>query len=156
MIFRAVFYLVLFKLMGTFAFVRVMCGVLLVYSAMQIFVEEADEEFDAEHSPAVRFVNWLCGNRLDPIYPASGAFLSWDDSRESVKITMMVFVVCVIELTDLAFAVDSVSAKLAAVPNVYLNTSSTAMAMLTLRTVFFIMSDLIEAFDYLKYGIGAI
>eukprot|EP00929_Paragymnodinium_shiwhaense_P102578 TRINITY_DN65789_c0_g1_i3.p1 TRINITY_DN65789_c0_g1~~TRINITY_DN65789_c0_g1_i3.p1 ORF type:complete len:483 (+),score=76.55 TRINITY_DN65789_c0_g1_i3:109-1557(+) len=156
MVFRAVFYLCLFGLMGTFTFVRVACGLMLLYSSTQILTDEDEEEFDAESSMSVRLVNFLCGQRLDPVYPDTGAFFSVDEERGTLRFTMMVFVVLVIELTDVAFAADSVSAKLAAVPDVYLNTSSTAMAMLSLRAVFFIMSDLIEAFEHVKYAVCAI
>lgn len=55
--------------------------------------------------------------------------------------------------TDLIFAVDSVSAKAAQIPNVWDSVTSAVLAMFGLRTMFFVVQDLVQLFGLLKYGL---
>ena len=61
-----------------------------------------------------------------------------------------------LELSDLLFAVDSVSAIVAQVPNLFLAYTSAVFAMLGLRATFFIIDVLVKLFTLLKYGVGAV
>merc|ERR1719271_379303 len=66
---------------------------------------------------------------------------------------MLVPVIVCLEITDIVFAVDSVSAKVAQIPDVYIAYSSSVLAMFGLRAMFFIVRDLVDMFDMLKYGL---
>jgi tellurite resistance protein TerC len=68
--------------------------------------------------------------------------------------TMLFLVVCCLEFSDLLFAVDSVSAIVAQVPDLFLAYTSAVFAMLGLRATFFIIDVLIKLFTLLKYGVG--
>mmetsp|Transcript_14014 Transcript_14014/g.24593 ORF Transcript_14014/g.24593 Transcript_14014/m.24593 type:complete len:119 (-) Transcript_14014:69-425(-) len=65
----------------------------------------------------------------------------------------MVPVIFCLEMTDILFAVDSVSAKVAQIPNYYLAYSSSVIAIFGLRAMFFILRDMVDFFDLLKYGL---
>merc|ERR1719161_123760 len=67
--------------------------------------------------------------------------------------TLLVMVIACLEFTDTVFALDSVSAKVAQIPDQYLAFSSSVLAMFGLRAMFFIIKDLVEMFDLLKYGL---
>jgi tellurite resistance protein TerC len=70
--------------------------------------------------------------------------------------TLLVVVVFCITITDLIFAVDSVSAVVAEVPDLFLAYTASVFAVLNLRAMFFVTDQLIHMFVLLKYGIASI
>jgi len=72
------------------------------------------------------------------------------------KASQLLLVVITILAVDVIFAVDAVTSKIATVNSVFLNCSSSAFAMLSLRSLYFVMESLIHSFRMLKYGIAAI
>lgn len=69
---------------------------------------------------------------------------------------MLFLVVCCLEISDLIFAVDSVSAIVAQVNDLFLAYTSAVFAMLGLRATFFIIDVLVHMFELLKYGVSAV
>jgi tellurite resistance protein TerC len=76
--------------------------------------------------------------------------------RTETRATMLFLVVICLEVSDILFAVDSVSAIVAQVPDLYLAYTSAVFAMLGLRAMFFIVDELVHLFQFLKYGVAAI
>ncbi|CAD7931357.1 unnamed protein product [Amoebophrya sp. A25] len=70
------------------------------------------------------------------------------------RCTFLFVVVVCLEITDLMFAVDSVSAIVAQVPDLYLAYTACIFAMLGLRATFLIIDELMRLFEYLKYGVA--
>jgi len=69
----------------------------------------------------------------------------------------MLFLVCIcLNLCDLLFAVDSVSAIVAAVDDLYLAYTSAVFAMLGMRAIFFLITIMVHLFSLLKYGVAFI
>lgn len=76
--------------------------------------------------------------------------------RGQLRATMLFLVVICLEISDLLFAVDSVSAIVAQVNDLFLAYTSAVFAMLGLRATFFIIDVLVRLFSLLKYGVGAV
>jgi tellurite resistance protein TerC len=76
------------------------------------------------------------------------------EARTKTFATMLFLVVCCLEFSDILFAVDSVSAIVAQVPDLFLAYTSAVFAMLGLRATFFIIDVLVKLFTLLKYGVG--
>merc|ERR1719310_704556 len=72
------------------------------------------------------------------------------------RATLLLLVVICLELTDVMFAVDSVSAIVAQIPDLYLAYTACVFAMLGLRALFFVIDELINMFSLLGYGVAAI
>jgi len=72
------------------------------------------------------------------------------------RATMLFLVVCCLEISDLLFAVDSVSAIVAQVNDLFLAYTSAVFAMLGLRATFFIIDVLVQLFSLLKYGVAIV
>jgi len=70
--------------------------------------------------------------------------------------TMLFLVVVVLGVIDVIFAVDSVTAKIAEYDSTFINFSSSAFAMLCLRSMYFILTRMLKYFRLLKYGVAAI
>jgi len=73
-----------------------------------------------------------------------------------LRATMLLLVVICLEVSDMLFAVDSVSAIVAQVPDLFLAYTSAVFAMLGLRATFFIIDVLVQLFSLLKYGVSAV
>merc|ERR1719335_1231557 len=76
--------------------------------------------------------------------------------KMQLRATMLVLVVFCLELSDMLFAVDSVSAIVAQVPDLFLAYTSAVFAMLGLRATFFIIDVLVQLFSLLKYGVAIV
>jgi tellurite resistance protein TerC len=72
------------------------------------------------------------------------------------RATMLFLVVVCLEVSDILFAVDSVSAIVAQVPDLFLAYTSAIFAMLGLRATFFVVDELVKLFTLLKYGVAAV
>jgi len=70
--------------------------------------------------------------------------------------TRLVLVVLCLELTDVAFAVDSVAAIIAQIPDLFLAYTACVFAMLGLRATFFAVDELVKLFTLLPYAVSVI
>lgn len=94
----------------------------------------------------------------DPSRNVAGRVHSVDAVRQprvQQKASLLLLVVVTIWVVDLAFAVDSVASKLASVSNFFLNCTSSAFAMMSLRSMYFLMESLAKTLHMLKHGIAA-
>jgi tellurite resistance protein TerC len=77
-----------------------------------------------------------------------------DDGR--LVATPLLVALVVIETTDIVFALDSIPAVLAVTRNPLLVYSSNVMAMLGLRSLYFVLSDAVYRLRYLRGGLAAL
>jgi tellurite resistance protein TerC len=76
--------------------------------------------------------------------------------RMETRATMLFLVCFCLNLCDLLFAVDSVSAIVAAVNDLFLAYTSAVFAMLGMRAIFFLIDIMVHLFTLLKYGVSFI
>ena len=69
-------------------------------------------------------------------------------------ITPLALSLLVIEKADIIFALDSVPAVLAITKEPFIAFSSNILAILGLRSMYFVMSNAVQDYRYLKHGIG--
>jgi len=82
--------------------------------------------------------------------------LAGNSQRKEVRATMLFLVCFCLNLCDLLFAVDSVSAIVAAVNDLFLAYTSAVFAMLGMRAIFFLIDIMVQLFSLLKYGVAFI
>jgi tellurite resistance protein TerC len=70
--------------------------------------------------------------------------------------TPMVLVLTVVETTDLVFAVDSIPAIFGVTRDTFVVFTSNVFAILGLRSLYFVLAEMIGAFRYLKYGLSVV
>jgi tellurite resistance protein TerC len=70
--------------------------------------------------------------------------------------TPLFLVLIVIETTDVAFAADSIPAILAITRDPFIVFTSNVFAILGLRSMYFALAGMMEAFHYLHYGLAVI
>lgn len=146
---RLLAFMLLSNLLRTCPWIRVGFGVLLIYSGIQATrPEELDEE-----PRTLRVVRRFLGDRLIEEYDPQGRVAKFDVKSGKYKITMNAMIILFCEVTDLLLSVDTVSAKIAQIPDLYLCYSSSVIAMFGARSAYFLARDLFEIFDLLKYGL---
>jgi tellurite resistance protein TerC len=70
--------------------------------------------------------------------------------------TPLFLVLILIQFVDLLFAVDSIPAVLAISDNTFILVTSNVMAILGLRSMYFLLANIMHKFIYLRYGLALI
>jgi len=152
--FRLAFIVGLTQLFQLSYAVDIAIGALLIFSGILALGEDEEEE-EVHNQATVRFFKWLFGSRLLDRYSEDGALFLRSETGE-LQMTVLFLVVCVVSVVDCIFAMDSVGSKTGQIKNIYINVTSCLMAMFSLRSLFFIVRDMADYFEYVKYGICAI
>jgi tellurite resistance protein TerC len=101
----------------------------------------------------------VCGTWIARVLPVSPVLQGHDFwRRESGRLvaTPLLVALVVIETTDIVFALDSIPAVLAVTRNPLIVYSSNVMAMLGLRSLYFVLSDAVNRLRYLRTGLAAL
>jgi tellurite resistance protein TerC len=151
LVMRGVFIVCGVELIERFHWLLYPLGALLVYTALKLLISE--EQYDPEHNWFLRF-----SRRYLPITQTyqKDHFFARVDGR--LMMTPLFVVLWVINTTDLLFAIDSVPAVIGVVkpPDAFIVYSSNAFAIVGLRSLYFALAGMMDAFHYLRYGLAAI
>jgi tellurite resistance protein TerC len=94
--------------------------------------------------------------RVVRVSPALNSHDFWRREDGRLVATPLLVALAVIETTDIVFALDSIPAVLAVTRNPLIVYSSNVMAMLGLRSLYFVLSDAIQQLRYLRHGLAAV
>lgn len=150
-IFRTAFMFAGVVIIENFNFMLLILGGLLLYTAYGIYANKSDEEFNPENSKVLKYV--------EKFLPFTTKVY---DKKLFVKVngkhiaTYLMFAICVVELTDILFAIDSVPTVLAVVREPYIAITSNVAAILGLRALYFVFDNLKESFWLLNKGLGVV
>jgi tellurite resistance protein TerC len=151
LVMRGVFIVCGVELIERFRWLLYPLGGLLVYTALKLLVSE--EQYDPERNWFLRF-----SRRYLPITQTyhKDHFFARVDGR--LMMTPLFVVLWVINTTDLLFAIDSVPAVIGVVkpPDAFIVYSSNAFAIVGLRSLYFALAGMMDAFHFLRYGLAAI
>mmetsp|Transcript_50269 Transcript_50269/g.109170 ORF Transcript_50269/g.109170 Transcript_50269/m.109170 type:complete len:467 (-) Transcript_50269:196-1596(-) len=150
-VFKLLFFLTLGSLMHMMDWIRFVFGAILIYSGIMA-VYEVDYEEDVSQLFSVKMARKMLGSRLIEDYDVveHRLFVSIEGK---IHATMLVLVILVLEISDIVFAVDSVSAKVAQIQIQYTAYSSSVLAVFGLRAMFFVLRDASDCFKGLKLGL---
>lgn len=70
--------------------------------------------------------------------------------------TPLFLILLVVESTDLIFAVDSIPAIFAVTQDPFIVYTSNVFAILGLRALYFLLANVMDKFQYLKFGLSAV
>lgn len=150
LVMRAIFIAVGAALLSLFSFVFLLFGLLLIWTAVQLF-RHRDEDPDVEDNPAIRVAR-----RLLPVtdHYVGGRLLTQVDGRRMV--TPLFLVLVAIGSVDLLFALDSIPAVFGVTSEAYIVFAANAFALLGLRALFFLVKGLLDRLVYLSTGLAII
>ena len=101
----------------------------------------------------------VCGTwiaRVVRVSPVLHGHDFWRREAGRLVATPLFVALVVIETTDIVFALDSIPAVLAVTRNPLIVYSSNVMAMLGLRSLYFVLSDAVYRLRYLRRGLAAL
>jgi tellurite resistance protein TerC len=149
LIMRGLFIAVGVSLMRRFEWIVYIFGAFLVYTGVKLFRSKEMEVHPSEN-PVVRlFRRWM------PVTPdfVGSKFLVRENGLYA---TPLLIVLLVVETTDILFAADSIPAILAITVDPFIVYTSNVFAILGLRSMYFALAGLMDAFHYLHYGLAVI
>ena len=150
LIMRAVFIAAGVTLLSRFHWIVYIFGGILIYSGIKL-LRQHGAEIHPESNILLRGFRKLF--RVTNDYEDDHFFVR----RGALSYaTPLALVLIVVETTDLLFAVDSIPAVLAVTRDPFIVYTSNVFAILGLRSLFFALSGLIEAFHFLHYGLAVI
>jgi len=149
-ILRFIFIFVGAALVTRFEWLMYLFGIFLVYSGVKMFLERKKKENeDIQKHPVVLYLS-----RHFNIYPSyiDGHF--WKRIDGKLFFTPLFLVLVMIEFTDLIFAFDSIPAIFSITRDPYIVFFSNIFAIIGLRSLFFLLSRIVQYFHFLKVGIS--
>jgi tellurite resistance protein TerC len=149
-ILRGVFIFLGITLLERFHWMVYVFGVVLIYSGYRL-ARGGAERVDPEKNKIVR-----AARRILPIYPkyVGSKFITRNDGK--MMLTPLIIVLIAIETTDIVFAFDSVPAVLAITGEFFTAYTSNIMAILGLRSLYFILARAMIRLRYLGKGLAIV
>jgi tellurite resistance protein TerC len=98
--------------------------------------------------------SWVA--RVIPITPVLHGTRFFVRQSGRLVVTPLLIALMVVETTDLVFALDSIPAVFAVTREPFLVYTSNVLAMLGLRSLYFLLAPAVERFQYLRSGLAAI
>jgi tellurite resistance protein TerC len=147
---RAVLIAVGAALISAFSFVFLIFGLLLVYTAIQLF-RHRDQDPDIEDNMVVRLTR-----RLIPVtseYHDGRMITRVEGSRAA---TPLFIALIAIGSSDLLFALDSIPAVFGVTDEPFIVFTANAFALLGLRALYFLVTGLLDRLVYLSTGLSLI
>ena len=142
-------------LIQRFAWFLYVFGVMLVIigfkMAWDFLYGTKDEQIDTEKHPVVRLVS-----RFFKVNNDEHAETFFVRQQGSIYVTPLFIVLMIIEFTDVLFAVDSVPAVFSVTQDPYIVFFSNIFAILGLRSLFFLVMDIMNRFHFLKMGLAVL
>jgi len=149
-VFRAIFIVVGSALVARFDWVLYVLGAFLIFTAVKLALQK-DGNVKVEKNPAVRFAR-----RFLPVSHSyeGGKFFTRVNGKFAV--TPLFLVLLMIETTDIAFATDSIPAIFAITRDPMIIYTSNIMAVMGLRSLYFVVAGFLTQFRYLKFGLSGV
>lgn len=150
LVMRAIFIAVGAAAINNFSWVFYLFGLFLIYTAVKLAKEGAEDEDDEYEENAL--VVWV-----EKRFPATkdwhgrSIFLKVDGKR---MITPMFIVILTLGTTDLLFALDSIPAIFGITKEPYLVLTANIFALMGLRQLYFLIGGLLQRLIYLSYGLA--
>ncbi len=147
---RAIFIFAGLALIHQFAWILYLLGGFLIFTGLRLAFGK-EHEFNPKGNIALAVLR-----RCLPItedYRAGHFFVR---ERRRWLATPLFVVLLVVETTDVLFAVDSIPAVMAITTDPFIVYTSNLFAILGLRSLYFLLSSMMDKFIYLRHGLAAI
>ena len=149
-VFRAIMIIFGVALINKFDWIVYVFGAFLIYTAFKMLKSD-----DTDFNPKNSFIF----KRIRKFLPFT-AFIEGEKffiRRMGIRIATPLFMaLIIIELTDILFALDSIPAILAITADPFIVFSSNILAILGLRSMYFLISRMLNKFRYINYSLVVI
>ena len=135
-------------LLAHFQAVTYLFAAILLVAAVRLLIPEDK----SQPATAPRWLTWL--TRLHPVSPRQDRFLVRQNGRPTA--TLLLLALIAIELCDVVFALDSIPAVLSITRHAFLAYTSNIMAVMGLRSLYFLLIGALSRLRFLHYGLAAV
>ena len=123
----------------------------LIFSSYKLITEEEEEEEDMSENAIVKFCSGLLPVSKD--FDGDNFFTVENGVKTA---TPLLLCLCVIELSDVVFAVDSIPAVFGVTQDPFIVYSSNIFAILGLRSLYAFVATLVAELEYLQTAVAAV
>ena len=139
-------------ILGRFTWATYIFGAIVLATAVRLLVRR-DEGFAGVRGPVLR--------ALQRVLPVSATldgqrFLTREPTTGRRGATPLLFSLLMVELMDVLFAVDSIPAIFAITRDTFLIYTSNIFAVVGLRSLYFLLTDAVRRFRYLRVGLAVV
>ena len=137
-------------LLEQFHWIIYVFGAFLIFTGIRMWTHQS-EEVHPDKNPVVKFFR-----RFMPVTETFERDKFFVRRAGKLMATPLFLILLVVESTDLVFAVDSIPAIFAVTHDPFIVYTSNVFAILGLRALYFLLADVMDKFEYLKYGLAAV
>jgi tellurite resistance protein TerC len=134
-------------LLARFHWISYVFAAILLLAAIRLLLPQKQ---DTAATPV--WIAWL--QRLRPVSLRQDHF--WVTESGRPMITMLFLALLAIELTDVVFALDSIPAVLSITRQPFIAYTSNIMAVMGLRSLYFLLAHLLRKLRFLHFGLAAV
>lgn len=123
-------------------------GAVLLIAAIRLVLPKGPEE--ETHTP--KWVKWIA--KVHPVSLRQDTFFALENGHR--MITVLALALIAIEITDVVFALDSIPAVLSITRHPFLAYTSNIMAVMGLRSLYFLLAHLLTTLRFLHFGLACV
>ncbi len=138
-------------LLTRFAWISSVFGAILIIAAIRL-VWPSSHDKHAETARTPLWVKWIA--RIHPVSFRTDTFFTRESGRRMV--TMLFLALIAVEAADIVFALDSIPAVLSITRQPFLAYTSNILAVMGLRSLFFLLAAMLRRLRFLHFGLAAI
>jgi tellurite resistance protein TerC len=135
------------SLLAHFEWISYVFAAIILAAAVRLLVPS-----EPTQPTAPRWIAWL--KRVHPVSLCQDHFIVMENGRPTVTILLLALIA--IELADIVFALDSIPAVLSITRNPFLAYTSNIMAVMGLRSLYFLLIGMLTRLRFLHYGLAAV
>jgi tellurite resistance protein TerC len=144
------------QLLARFNWVSYLFAVILLIAAIRLVIPDSPEsqaECPSDAPPtAPVWTRWI--SRIHPVSLRHDVFFVTENGIRMV--TMLTLALLAIEMSDIVFALDSIPAVLSITRDPFLAYSSNILAVMGLRSLFFLLAQMLRKLRFLHFGLAAV
>ncbi len=137
-------------LVGRFSWLLYGFGALLLWTAWKL-LRGGEDSVEPEKNPVLKWAR-----RTLPVTEGEHGARLFGKEDGRWKVTPLLLVLLVVETSDVLFAFDSIPAALGISQDAFLVFTANACAVMGLRSLFFVVAELMDKFHYLKTALSVI
>jgi tellurite resistance protein TerC len=134
-------------LLARFEAVTYVFAAILLIAALRLLIPQKQQQ-----TTEPRWITWL--KRIHPLSARQDRFVVLENGRPTATILLLALIG--IELTDVVFALDSIPAVLSITRHPFLAYTSNIMAVMGLRSLYFLLIGMLTRLRYLHYGLAVV
>ncbi len=136
------------ELLTHFEWISYLFAAILLVAAVRLVLPSSQKP----DSKTPTWITWI--SRIHPVSLRQDKFFVREDGRPMISVLFLALIA--IELTDVVFALDSIPAVLSITRQPFLAYTSNIMAVMGLRSLYFVLAHLLKKIRLLHYGLATV